>query len=447
MKPFLLTALVAASASTATAQQKIPVVELAPVAAKSTETFGSVFGVRQLPGGRLLVNDGTKRRVVMLDSALAPASVVIDSAAGTANSYGAFPSPIIPYLGDSTLFVDRASQSLLVIDPAGKVARAMAAPMPQDLPLLGQSGSAIDNRGRLVYRGFSRPARMPAPAANGAPTIPAPPDSAPILRADFDTRSVDTIGRVRSQGAQRTTMTMGDNGQMVGRSIVNPLPAVDEWAVNSDGAVAFVRGVDYHIDWLQPDGSREATGKIPFDWRRLTDEDKQKLVDSAKAAQAEREARMAEAAKNGGTGTSVAGDGAKMVMTEMVAVRGGVAVAGGGGGDRMPINMSNMKMETQYVPLSEMPDYYPPIRQGAVRADLDGNLWILPTTSAQSVAGELIYDVVNRKGELAHRVRIPAGRSIAGFGKGGVVYLMWRDGTNGWYVERTRLIGGGNVSQ
>jgi hypothetical protein len=74
-----------------------------------------------------------------------------------------------------------------------------------------------------------------------------------------------------------------------------------------------------------------------------------------------------------------------------------------------------------------------------VKADLDGNLWILPTTSAQSKKGELVYDVVNPKSGLIQRVRLPLGRSITGFGTGGVVFLVSGDRTNGFYLERTRV--------
>jgi hypothetical protein len=35
---------------------------------------------------------------------------------------------------------------------------------------------------------------------------------------------------------------------------------------------------------------------------------------------------------------------------------------------------------------------------------------------------------VNRKGELVERVQVPVGRTITGFGPGGVVYLTTRDG-------------------
>lgn len=95
----------------------------------------------------------------------------------------------------------------------------------------------------------------------------------------------------------------------------------------------------------------------------------------------------------------------------------------------------------EFVPLKEIADYYPAIRPNAVKADLDGNLWILTTTSAQSKAGELVYDVVDHKGALTQRVRIPLGRSIAGFGHNGVVYLMYKDGTAGWALERTKVLG------
>jgi hypothetical protein len=94
----------------------------------------------------------------------------------------------------------------------------------------------------------------------------------------------------------------------------------------------------------------------------------------------------------------------------------------------------------KYVPpaLKDIPDYYPSVRMGAAIADMDGNLWILPTTSAQSRHGELIYDVVNPKGDF-RRVRVPEGRSIAGFGKGGVVFLQSGDRATGFYLERTRV--------
>ena len=50
-----------------------------------------------------------------------------------------------------------------------------------------------------------------------------------------------------------------------------------------------------------------------------------------------------------------------------------------------------------------------------------------------------MYNVVNNKGELFERVRIPAGRSIAAFGKSGVVYLTMKE-DGGWRLERTTVV-------
>ena len=78
---------------------------------------------------------------------------------------------------------------------------------------------------------------------------------------------------------------------------INPMPIVDDFAVVSDGSVAIVRGQDYHIDWVNPEGGIAPTPKLPFDWQRLSDEDKVAVIDSAKTAM---ERQRAAAAANPG---------------------------------------------------------------------------------------------------------------------------------------------------
>ncbi len=449
--------------SSVQAQQAVPVRDLSAFDAKSSEHFGNIFNVRQLADGKVLVNDGVRRRLVMLDDKLSNPMVVIDSVSEGGNSYGPRAAPLIPYLADSTLFVDGASLSLLVIDPFGKVAHVMSAPKPGDLRFLAGGASGVDKQGNLVYRGAMMMTQNRTAGAPGqAPPVIQPPDSAPIIRANFDTRTVDTIGRVKIQSGTRMNVTQTADGKMQMKATVNPLITVDDWAVLSDGSIAFVRGHDYHIDWIHTDGSKISTAKLPFDWKRLTDDDKQNLIDSARtaadkaaadakanagkpgAANAEGMERMA-AALGGGGGGAMGGGAGGGGMTIVMRVEGSAAGGGGDGGARMlavgpggGLQMGAPIIE--YVPLNEIADYYPAIRSGAAKADLDGNLWILPTTSAQAKAGELIYDVVNNRGVLFQRVRLPLGRSIAGFGRNGIVYLMYREGTTGWYLERTKIL-------
>ena len=94
----------------------------------------------------------------------------------------------------------------------------------------------------------------------------------------------------------------------------------------------------------------------------------------------------------------------------------GGAREGGRGGRAQP--------QLNFVSPSELPDYKPPFGPGATRADAEGNLWI---RTSQNVNSLPVYDIVNRKGELIDRVQLPAGRVIAGFGAGGIVYLGVRD--------------------
>ncbi|MBC8089017.1 MAG: hypothetical protein H7Z40_17260 [Phycisphaerae bacterium] len=452
-----------ATSASLSAQQAVPVRDLSQPEARTSQHFGNIFGVRHLRNGGVMVNDGVRRQLVTLDAGFSTRTVVVDSVTEGGQSYGPRASPLIPYLADSSLFVDGQSLSLLVIDPSGKVAHVMSAPKPGDLRFLAASAAGVDALGNLLYRAPTMVIRNTSagPVASGPPQ---PPDSSAIVRANFETRLVDTVGRVKIQNGMRANMTQGADGKMNMVMTINPLSTVDEWAVLSDGSIAFVRGHDYHIDWVKPDGQTFSSPKLPFDWKRLTDEDKMALIDSARAAQEKQAADAKAAAANPGAPRVAGADGggARMEMTVIMAAGssmggGGGASIGGGGGGGAPMSFSTgpggppgatqISQKIEFVPIKEIPDYYPAIRQGATKADLDGNLWILTTTSAQSKAGELIYDVVNNKGELFQRVRMPAGRSIAGFGHKGIVYLMYRDGTNGWLLERTKVLNSGRAAE
>src|SRR3954468_19676810 len=190
-------ALTLVGASVCGAQSLAPVRQLGPVTAVAKEPLGAVTTVRHLPDGRVLVNDIVGRRVVMFDSALAGVTVIADTTSATANAYGVQPGGLIPYRGDSTLFVDPGSLSMLLIDPSGKIARVMSAPRAQDVGFLvgGPFGSpGFDPKGRLVYRAppnFGAMMRRPGSVV-GLPQFPTPPDSAPIVRFDLATRKLDT---------------------------------------------------------------------------------------------------------------------------------------------------------------------------------------------------------------------------------------------------------------
>jgi len=401
-------------------QSGVPIFGVSAPMARTTTSLGAVLGLRELPGARLLVNDAGRRQLKIFDPSLTTAVVALDSAPGTSNSYGPRPSRIVSYLGDSTLITATVFGEAFVLDRDGHFVHALAMPQWEDgwvpFPQPFPAPQAMDQKGRLFGRGAT------AVRAGGFVA-----DSTLIVRADLESRTVDIVGAVHHDGG-RNRQDPPEDGKRVVTTIIQPVPTVDSWAVLSDGTIAFVRGRDYHIDWISQDGGKSSTAKLPFDWKRLTDEDKQKLADSAKVVW---DSLMTLRNKRVNTPLPSRGDGGgNETQPGRGRSNGGVSEAGSSQGGSIQHMVS--------VPLSDIPDYYPPIRENSAIADLDGNLWILTTTTAQSKHGELVYDVVNPKKGLFERVRIPDGRSVAGFGKG-VIYLQSGNRTDGFYLERVKL--------
>ncbi len=211
------------------------------------------------------------------------------------------------------------------------------------------------------------------------------------------------------------------------------MQVVDDWAVLSDGTIAIVRGQDYHVDWVSVDGNRKASPKIPFDWQRLSDDDKIAVIDSAKAAMERmRSAAAASPDGNVAVGRGGGGGGQQIVVQSF-------SMSGDGGGAARKADAAGAAMPAMaFASPSDLPDYRPAFGAGAAKADLDGNLWIRTSAvRAGAVAAGPIYDVVNSKGELVDRVQVPAGRQIVGFGRNGTVFMVARDDKGAW-IEQTR---------
>lgn len=430
----------AVATSPLAAQTKIPVRTLTTPDARSTAEIGAISGVRELSDGRVIVNESGKRRLVVLDKALGVALTIADTVSGSKIQYGPRPTGMIPYVADSTLFVDAAGRAFLVVDGAGNVARVMSAPRPNDVasmtnPGLGSPG--FDRNGRLIYRTLLMPA-FKAPIAGKPYTPPTMPDSAPLLRADFDKRAADTIAWLRTPVIKVNSAAL-PNGGVVLTPMFSPISTIDDWTVLPDGSVAIVRGADYHIDWVDANGTRSSSPKMPFDWKRLSDEDKVAIIDSTRRAlekQLQAAGAGATAASPLAGGAGGHGGGAGIPTGHSMTI---MPIGGDDGAAQPKMTAPPIPQVAQLVDPSELPDYYPPVLQsGEMRADIDGNVWLLPSTSSQAGRG-LLYDVVNRRGELVERVRLPEGRALEGFGANGAIYLT-SHGSDGVHLERARIV-------
>jgi len=405
---------------------RVPLRPLGTIVARSTERLKSIWAIRPLSNGRVVVMDAIGRRVILLDSSLKMLAVVADTTSGTAKAYGRFGGTILSFTGDSSLYADEASLAFLVIDPDGALARTFAIPRAAygGVDYIGdhQSHAMYDGIGDIVSRvsiGFPPPDLPPGKLADTATDL----DSSVIVRARLGTTLLDTVAALRD-GRARALSPSGRPNCVVIDYLVNPLPMADDWTVLRDGTLAVVRAHDYHIDWIAPDGTRSATPPIEHVWVRMTDSAKVAAVDSVRGVDSLRDARLRSLRGMAPRSTTPAPR-----FGECRAIVNGRAAQ---------VN----SYPPQYVDPSAVPDYLPPFIAadseglGAVQTDADGNIWIHATIGGPTDGGAQ-YDVVNRKGVLIDRIQIPGATIIMGYGPG-VVYLISRDG-DGYHLARAKI--------
>lgn len=461
-----------------------PVRRLETAQAVSDAPLAGVNSVRALGNGHVLVNDGTRRRLLLLDSTLAVVNVVLDSLTEVANAYGTRAGSLVAGRGDTTLFIDPTSLAMLVLDGQGRIVRVRAVPRAQDLQAFTAPGfnagvPGVDADGRLVYRiaaTAAAPAVAPPP---GMPWIPQPPDSAFVVGVRLETRRVDTLGVVRIPRTVFSVRVEPDGGWNI-NTVPNPLPLTDDWALLPDGTVAFLRGVDYRVEFRASDGAITSGEKMPFPWVRMDDDSKGRFADSAKAVQV-RSAQVGFATQMiawsnlvnkpypasftppddyvpppGLPQDWILPKGVSFPANYVPACPPGMpapspgqppveipASAGGGPGpDGTPRTCTSTYFSGMYgqgytppapvyraptlVRPSDLPDYKPPFAQGALRADADGRLWVR-TLPMRPQAGGLVYDIIDRSGTLTDRLQLPPGHTVVGFGPDRVVFTTYRD--------------------
>jgi hypothetical protein len=426
------------SAVIAQGAQGPPLRPLGPVVASSPTRFLGVGEVRALSDGRVLVNDSRARMVLMLDSTLrGTAKVVLDSAAGSSNSYSVrYPGLLLAGLGDTSLFVDPRAGAILTIRPDGALGTATALPpVPKDLAgneganaasWLAQAGGkpAVSTTLGLVYRHplYARGApkvRIPNPNDT---TVFVVDDSATILAMHPATRSIDTLAGFATGLVKRYAFLPGLRQTPAN---ITQLPRLlttgDSWAVMADGSIGILHGREYRMSWIDAGGTRTESRPILYPWKRLSDADKQRIVDSANAeAQQKYDVEMAEGRTDSAAGRPY-GPFRGMPASPFRPPRAVTA-------NPLP-----------HYDVNDMPDYVSPFVPGtrAFMADADNRVWIRVTRGGDRSTAET-YDVVDRQGVLIDRVRLPEARQLIGFGPHEAVYLLGEDGGK-QLLERARF--------
>lgn len=350
------------------------------------QEFGLIRGVRELPDGRVLVADGAGQVVVLLDLASGTADTVGREGQGP-REYRQ-PDGVFPMPGDSTLLVDLGNGRLTMLGPTMAFGRtepiSLGEPRPGALSIRLPQGT--DARGRLYYQAAGRT------AADGSLL-----DSAGVLRWDAVASREDTVAKVKLEETS-VSRSGGPNNQSVSMR-PKPLTGRDGWAVGPDGRIGVVRLVDYHVEWIEPDGRVVRGPAVPYQPVRV--------------GSAEKEAYFEQLGRSG-------------LMIGVTNENGQIRTQMRRGGGRPPgMNANDL----------EWPEVMPPFQPSGVFAAPSGELWV---ERAMPANAPVTYDVFDRSARLVKQVILPEGRRLLGFGSG-VVYAVRVDDLDLNYLERYRV--------
>ncbi len=360
----------------------VPVVQLGEVEAEWGEAFAVVSTVRELPGGRVLVADPLGQVVVSLDMATGAADTIGGVGGGPAEYRQ--PDAVWPLPDGRTLLVDLGNGRLTVLSPELEFGdtRPYSVLDPAAGIALMAVPQGVDAMGRLYFRG------MPA---FGQET-----DSLKILRMDLEAEAADSLGVFKRQGSTREES--GSAGSQNVRITPIPLSPEDAWGVAPDGRVVVARAGDYHVDWIETDGSITSGPPIPYT--------------PVPIGQAEKEEWRDNGAETGG-GMSVQVSISNGDM-RMIAARGGDTDADD--------NLDDYPW----------PEVKPAFYSRPVPVDRTGRAWV----RRHQEAGELPrYDLFDGTGALVMSVELPMGRRVVNFGESGL-YAVRMDEFGLQYLER-----------
>ncbi|MXV95927.1 MAG: hypothetical protein F4Y07_02620 [Gemmatimonadetes bacterium] len=342
------------------------------------EGFSVLSTVRELPGGRVLVADPISQIVVALDLDAGVADTIGGVGSGPAEYRQ--PDAVWPLPEGRTLLVDLGNGRLSMLSPDLEFGdtRPFATVDPREGTVLRAIPHAVDGAGRIYFGGLRGSA--------------ASPDSMTILRLDFDTDAVDSVGVFK-----RATITMEFSDRGV-RTRPVPLSPTDAWGVAADGRVVVARAGDYSVEWIATDGTVTRGAPTPYTARRI-------------------------------------GRAEKMAWRDMQAeIGGGLTVRDErvNGEIRRTVLRPGSREDEAELDSYEWPAFLPPFSDRPILVDGAGRAWV---RRHRETDGTLQYDLFDGIGAAVLKVGLDSQRRVVGFGDA-TLYAVRMDGYGLQYLER-----------
>ncbi len=369
------------------AAQDLPIRDFPAATKEIDDPFSLILAAREIRPSQVLVSDGEEGQVFLVTFPAGSKAPLGRKGAGPGEY--TLPAGLYRVAGDTTW----------ILDGQGAAARIVAfgpdlKPGPTfTIQLFDQSDTTIiqglmfsDTRGRLYSTAMKF--RM---SGTGAII----PDSMDLVW--FDPRATNPqrtlIGRVRTPSTGKQDI-QNQGGHI---KVTTPYPgliAADAWVAWPDGRIAMVRGANYQVEFVLPNGAKPAPTKIPYEHYKVTEEDKKAELDAVR----------------------------KQTAQQMAMVR-----------KMMPPNVT-IDIEVSAPP--SWPAEYPPVATlGALPAP-NGDLWVKRSVPVK--LGRERWDVIDRSGKLIARWRLPPKTALVATGAG-AVYLARIDEDDLRYLQRVEL--------
>ena len=353
--------------------------------------MSSTPSIRVLSNGRVFATDIFSRRLIMIAEDMKSIDVVFDASSPPPLTYPQGFVPLVAGLGDSTLFYDNGARGYRVIDPNGRVVRRQSIADPSLTRALSYPAApaVVDPKGRIVI------ATQRSNFNKTVPGIQPQAESLMVMRVVLERQGYDSLAAIMGSGQHTVVMDSTRQPPLL-MLVTSVVDRGDAWVMTSNGTIAIVRGADFHVDWIDPDGARRSSPPVPWQW--------------AKYSKADRDSMMAarESMMNAGNMRAVSSTGA--VTT----------------GATPPPRK-----------LDSIPERVPAFAPATARADLDGRIWIELGARVMGPPSTLpsVFAIIDSTGRVVERLELPARRTIAGFDRLGYLYTVTA-GRGGYVLER-----------
>jgi hypothetical protein len=238
----------------------------APDATLAAE-FTLVSSVRELSDRRLLVVDGSEKKLYVADWAKGTVTPVGRNGSGPGEYV--WPGSLLALGGDSTLLPDVRNGRWLMLHGA-----SIAGTIGPDAPALvsgARQPVGADRQGHVL-------ATRPIGAQGGSPPAVPRLDSLLLLRISRATGRADTVATLRARPS--AVKIQGPAERPTSISVMrSPLTAGEVSALFPDGWIAIARLEPYRVDWVAPDGRVVRGSPLPFERVRLNEREQRAFLE------------------------------------------------------------------------------------------------------------------------------------------------------------------------